>query len=211
MRYGLQNAGGKLEPIYNVRTRIRMYVDRQNHRNVVVTSRAIHSGLKFVRSNQYYSEDMYMRENVGKQYTHVHCNMAIGEGGSACKEGVTRGNRRLVKRGQIGGGRAKGGRREWRGMELEVEQKGLKGAARFIQRGLQPAGVKWGKERGGQPDKQNPCCFISARLARHRPFIRARFRPTLGSFIPFLLDQSPEPLNASSSCTFSTLLFEFVN
>lgn len=37
------------------------------------------------------------------------------------------------------------------------------------------------KERGGQPDKQNPCCFISARLARHRPFIRARFRPTLAA------------------------------
>lgn len=70
-------------------------------------------------------------------------------------------------------------------MELEVEQKGLKGAARFIQRGLEPAGVNWGKERGGQPDKQNPCCFISARLARHRPFIRASFRPALGSFIPF--------------------------
>lgn len=37
------------------------------------------------------------------------------------------------------------------------------------------------KERGGQPDKQNPCCFISARLARHRPFIRARFRPMLAT------------------------------
>lgn len=96
-------------------------------------------------------------------------------------------------------------------MEFEVEKKGLKGAARFIQRGLQPAGVNWGKERGGQPDKQNPCCFISARLARHRPFIRARFRPALGSFIPFLLDRLPFPpeslLNASSSSVLSVRYF----
>lgn len=96
-------------------------------------------------------------------------------------------------------------------MEFEVEKKGLKGAARFIQRGLQPAGVNWGKERGGQPDKQNPCCFISARLARHRPFIRARFRPALGSFIPFLLDRLPSPpeslLNASSSSVLSVRYF----
>lgn len=107
-------------------------------------------------------------------------------------------------------GRPKGCRR----MEFEVE-KGLKGAARFIQRGLQPAGVNWGKERGGQPDKQNPCCFISARLARHRPFIRARFRPALGSFIPFLLDRlrlhlplPPESLlNASSSSVLSVRYF----
>ena len=35
-----------------------------------------------------------------------------------------------------------------------------------------PGGQGWmRKERGGQPDKQNPCCFISARLASHRPFM----------------------------------------
>lgn len=42
-------------------------------------------------------------------------------------------------------------------------------------------GLERRKERGGQPDKQNPCCFISARLARHRPFLRACFRPTLAA------------------------------
>lgn len=125
----------------------------------------------------------------------------------------------MEKEGREGGGgrkrRSEGRPKGCRRMEFEVEKKGLKGAARFIQRGLQPAGVNWGKERGGQPDKQNPCCFISARLARHRPFIRARFRPALGSFIPFLLDRSPSP-GIPPQCfvefsTFSTLLFEFVN
>lgn len=64
-------------------------------------------------------------------------------------------------------------------------KKGLKGATGLAERShgyAGPAGRGPGperrKERGGQPDKQNPCCFISARLARHRPFIRARFRPT---------------------------------
>lgn len=48
-------------------------------------------------------------------------------------------------------------------------------------RGAGGRGLERRKERGGQPDKQNPCCFISARLARHRPFIRARFRPMLAA------------------------------
>jgi len=72
------------------------------------------------------------------------------------------------------------GRRWWR--------RGLKGATGLAERSHGYAGLVGGgvgperrKERGGQPDKQNPCCFISARLARHRPFIRARFRPTLAA------------------------------
>lgn len=59
-------------------------IDRENRRNVVATVsahaiRVIRGLLKFVRSNQYYSSPRYMRENVGKQCTHVHCNTAIGE------------------------------------------------------------------------------------------------------------------------------------
>ena len=84
---------------------------------------------------------------------------------------VRRYSLREVKRENCGRGR-KGvkdrGVREvkcWKGMEA------------FIPRGTSNATMVWReggwcktrKERGGQPDKQNPCCFISARLARHRP------------------------------------------
>lgn len=101
-----------------------------------------------------------MREDVSKQCTHVHCYMAGG--GGWYKEGVA---------GRDGA--------TWE----EVMKKGLKGATGLAEQSHGYAGLaggpEWRKERGGQPDKQNPCCFISARLARHRPFIRARFRPTL--------------------------------
>lgn len=44
-------------------------------------------GLKFARSNQYYSSQRYMREDVSKQCTHVHCYMT-GGGGCRYKEGL---------------------------------------------------------------------------------------------------------------------------
>lgn len=44
--------------------------------------------LKFARSNQYYSSRRYMREDMGKQCTHVHCYTS--RGGGRCKEGLPR-------------------------------------------------------------------------------------------------------------------------
>lgn len=80
-----------------------------------------------------------------------------------------------VRRGLAEGAEAGEERRWWgvvRGSQKRSEVGGRwRGRERLERR----------KERGGQPDKQNPCCFISARLARHRPFIRARFRSTLAA------------------------------
>lgn len=147
--------------------------------------------LKFARSNQYYSSRRYMREDMGKQCTHVHCYTA--RGGGRRKEGLPRepesGKRRwwrVLRGSQNGAVREVGGKR--RGGRERLERR---------------------KERGGQPDKQNPCCFISARLARHRPFIRARFRPTLAAtpMDPPLFPRWRSETNG----TFYAVLFEFVN
>lgn len=133
----------------------------------------------------------------------------VGEG-SGCKKGVTRRGWRSedhdiggVWRG--GGAGGAGGRSSrWR--------QGLKGAARFIQRGLQPAGVELGEGKGWTAGQTKPL-LLHFCPSGQTPTLYTRALPSYARLVHSLSssNQSPEPLNAPSSCTFSTLLFEFVN
>lgn len=126
------------------------------------------------------------------------------EGWRSCAEGVGAMGK-VMKKGAVGcqwacrAGPRHAKLREGRGGDGEREGERLE---------------RW-KERGGQPDKQNPCCFISARLARHRPFIHASFRPTLtATTIPILPRRWTRrtPVGrCETNGTFCAILLEFVN
>lgn len=79
-----------------------------------------------------------------------------------------------------------------RGMELEVEQKGLKGAARFIQLGLQPAGVNWGEGKGWTAGQTKPL-LLHFCPSGQTPTLYTRALPSYARArsYPSLLDQHP--------------------
>lgn len=80
-------------------------------------------------------------------------------------------------------------------MELEVEQKGLKGAARFIQPGLQPAGVNWGEGKGWTAGQTKPL-LLHFCPSGQTPTLYTRALPSFARLV-HSLPPRPAPRNPS--------------
>lgn len=151
-------------------------------------------GLKFARSNQYYSSRRYMREDVGKQCTHVHCYMAGG--GGRYKEGLP-GEMELR------------GRRWWR-RGWRVPRGSQSGAT--VTRGWRERA--WTEEGKGWTAGQTKPLLLHFCPSGQTPTLYTRALPSYARRHPCPMRDGPVPLfrrRSETNGTFYTVLFEFVN
>lgn len=153
-------------------------------------------GLKFARSNQYYSSQRYMREDVSKQCTHVHCYMSGG--GGWYKEGLP-GEMELR------------GRRWWR-RGWRVPRGSQSGAT--VTRGWREGGKAWMEEGKGWTAGQTKPLLLHFCPSGQTPTLYTRALPSYARRHPCPMRDGPVPLfrqRSETNGSFRAILFEFVN